>query len=128
MEVGNMFEFATRNKLRFPYKGQVSVEDLWDIPVQGLDSVFKTLNAQVKQAKEESLLEKKSDADQVIEIQIEIIKHIVAVKQAEAVAQLQAKKNAAEKQKLLAILANKKDEELMGKSAADIQAMIDALS
>ena len=25
----NVFEIATRNKYRFPYRGQISVEDMW---------------------------------------------------------------------------------------------------
>lgn len=41
----NMFDVATRNKLRFPYEGQISVEDMWDLSLSALDSVFKTLNS-----------------------------------------------------------------------------------
>lgn len=52
----NMFEIATRTKMRFPFKGMISVEDLWDLSVQNLDKVFKTLNSQRKEAQEESLL------------------------------------------------------------------------
>ena len=44
----NMFEVATREKMRFPFKGMISVEDLWDLSVQNLDKVFKTLNSQRK--------------------------------------------------------------------------------
>ena len=42
----NIFEVATRNKYRFPYRGQISVEDMWDLPVTELDKIFKTLNKQ----------------------------------------------------------------------------------
>ena len=69
----NMFEVATRLKLRFPYRGMISVEDLWDLSVQSLDKVFKALNSQRKQAQEESLLNAKSSEDEVLDTQIEIV-------------------------------------------------------
>ena len=40
----NIFEMATRNKYRFPYKGMISVEDLWDLNQTQLDSIYKALN------------------------------------------------------------------------------------
>ena len=43
MELTNIFEAATRYKYRFPFKGMISVEDLWDLKLQDLDSVFKLM-------------------------------------------------------------------------------------
>lgn len=71
----NMFEIATRNKFRFPFKGVISTEDLWDLSVESLDNVFKTLNSEMKKTKEESLLSTKSKDDEVLELKIEIVKH-----------------------------------------------------
>ena len=45
----SIFEKATRGKMRFQFKGLVSVEDLWDLSVQDLDKIFKSLNSQKKQ-------------------------------------------------------------------------------
>ncbi len=59
----NMFELATRYKFRFPFKGMISVEDLWDLSVENLDTVFKCINAEMKKTKEESLLSTKSKDD-----------------------------------------------------------------
>lgn len=44
MTVENIFEFATRNKVRFSFKGLISVEDLWDLSLTNLDSIYKELN------------------------------------------------------------------------------------
>ena len=55
-----MFETAVRTKMRFPFKGVVSVEDLWDLSVENLDTVYKTLNSELKKATEESLLNTKT--------------------------------------------------------------------
>ena len=30
----NVFEIATRKKYRFPFKGMITVEDLWDLSLQ----------------------------------------------------------------------------------------------
>lgn len=79
----NMFEIATRNKFRFPFKGMISTEDLWELSVENLDNVFKTLNSEMKKTKEESLLSTKSKDDEVLELKIEIVKHFVMVKQEE---------------------------------------------
>ena len=67
MELTNVFERAAMNKYRFPYKGQISVEDLWDLSLPGLDSVFKQLNKLKKANEEESLLEVKSAEDVEVE-------------------------------------------------------------
>ena len=84
MNTDKMFEIAVRSKMRFPYKGQISVEDLWDLDVNALDGVFKTLNGKVKVSQEESLLQTRSKESEELMLQIEIVKHIVSVKLAEA--------------------------------------------
>lgn len=124
----NMFEIATREKYRFPFKGLCSVEDLWDLRLQDLDSIFKTLNAQKKQANEESLLATKSKEDKELETKIDIIKHIVVTKQQEALAKLQEKEIADKKQKLLKLKEQKQDEALGNMSIEEIDKMLESLS
>jgi len=119
-----MFEVATRSKMRFPFRGLVSVEDMWDLSVANLDTVFKSLNSQVKQAKEESLLDTKTKEDEVLDLQIEIVKYIVKVKLEEEAMRLQAKEKKEKKQKLLSILSEKQENELQNKSVDEIQAML----
>ena len=123
----NLFEMATRKKFRFPFKGTISVEDLWDLSVQNLDTVFKALNAEVKQAKEESLLAVKSDKDIILDAKIAIVKHIVNVKQNEAVQRQNEAAMREQKRKLQELIATKQDAELQGKSIEELQAMLSAL-
>ncbi len=122
-----MFEFAVRNKMRFPFKGLVSIEDLWDLPVENLDLVFKTLNSQSKQIKEQSLLDTKSKEDEVLDLQIEIVRYIVQVKLEERNRRLQAKEKKEKKAKLMSVLADKQDQELLNKTPDEIVAMIKEL-
>lgn len=121
----NIFEVAVRNKMRFPFKGLVSVEDLWDLSVENLDSVFKTLNAQLKTVKEESLLNTKTKEDKELDVRIEIVKYIVGIKLTEKEAQMNAKAKREEKQKILELIANKENEALQGKSIEELKAMLE---
>lgn len=122
-----MFEYATRNKVRFPFKGLISVEDLWDLSLTNLDSIYKTLNKQVKQSEEESLLNTKTTVDKELDVQIATVKHIVAVKLAEQEAREKASAKKAQKQKIMAIIASKQDEVLQNSSVEDLQKMLDEL-
>lgn len=119
-----MFEFALKNKVRFPYKGLVSVEDLWDLSIRDLDGIFKTLNAQVKKSQEESLLATKTKEDETLSVQIEIVKHIVKTKLDEAETAKQSKELKEKKQKIMEIIAAKQDESLHNASVEELQAML----
>ena len=122
-----MFEYAVRNKVRFPFKGLISVEDLWDLSLTNLDSIYKTLNKQIKQSEEESLLNTKTTVDKELDVQIAIVKHIVTVKLAEQEAREKASAKKVQKQKIMAIIASKQDEALQNSSVEDLQKMLDEL-
>lgn len=120
-----LFEKASRLKVRFHCNGVLHVEDLWDLDVKVLDEkIFKPLNAQLKQEKEESLLQTKSAADEELEVKIEIVKYIVKEKQAEAAARLHDKELKAKKQKIMEALAANEEKELTSKSPEELRAML----
>jgi hypothetical protein len=119
-----IFEYATRNKVRFLFKGQASVEDLWDLSLNDLDTIYKQLNSQVKQAQEESLLNKKTNENKRLEVKIDIVKYIVKTKLEEAEARNKERENKEQKQKLMEILANKKEESLQNKSVEELEEML----
>jgi len=127
MNEQNIFEVATRNKMRFAFKGLISVEDLWDLDVKSLDSIFQSLNSQLKQVKEESLLDAKTKQDKELEMKIDIIKHIFQVKTDEQNVRLLAKEKREQKQKIMGILATKQDQTLQNKSEEELQKMLEEL-
>ena len=127
MTVENIFEFASRNKVRFPFKGMISVEDLWDLSLTNLDSIYKTLNKQVKQLEEESLLATKSNVDTELEVQIANVKQKASVKLAERETAEKAFAKKAQKQKIMSIIATKQDEALQNSSIDDLKKMLDEL-
>jgi hypothetical protein len=119
-----MFEKAVKGKYRFEStKGVLSTEDLFDLSVKDLDSVFKKLNSQLKQASEESLLVVKSRADEELDTKIEIVKHIVALKLEEQAQQVLAKQNKEQKQYILGLMAEKKNEQLKNLSLEQLEEM-----
>lgn len=124
MEIGKLIEKAVRGKFRFPFKGMVSIEDLYDLSVRDLDNVFKSLNSQIKKAKEESLLDTKTKEDETLETMIEIVKYIVNVKLEEEKARTNARENKAKKQKIMEIMSAKQDEALQNKSLDELQKML----
>jgi len=124
----NIFEVAIRTKMRFQFKGIITVEDLFDLNVRELDLIFKGLNSQLKQVKEESLLNTKTKQDQELDTKIEIVKYIVKVKLEEENSRLLAKEQKEKKQKILEILSDKQDQDLQNKSVDELKAMLDSLN
>ncbi len=129
-EINNKFVDATRRKLRFnTTKGQLSVEELWDLSLQSLDTIAKAVNKQLKASDEESFIpaaSKRKDADS--ELSLDILKYIIGVK----VEERDKEKARAEKHekaaRLRELLAQKRDAELTGKSAEELEKMLQELS
>lgn len=122
-----LFIIATRCKYRFPYKGLITTEDLWDLTPTALDSVFKELNAKLKRTGEESLLQTEDKETAVLKRQIEIIKYILNTKLEEGKKREQAAANAAKRQHIMDILASKEDQALQDMSADDLRKMLTEL-
>lgn len=128
MTNNELFINATRNNYQFPFRGMINVIDLWDLSLTNLDSVFKTLNAEVKESEEESLLNTKSKEDEEISNKIEIVKYIVGVKLDEKKKREDAKKNAEMRQRLLEIKAKRQDAALENMSDEDLDKALAELS
>lgn len=130
-----MFESATRLKVRFETtKGMITVEDLWDIPLTSrttgfsLDDVAKNLNKQVKESGEESFVVKKSTKNETLELKFEIVKYIIKKRLEEKETLNKELIKAIEKEKLLKLLSEKKDENLKSKTVEEIEQMLKELS
>lgn len=120
----NMFEVAVREKYRFPYKGQISVEDLWDLPGTQLDVIYKALNAEKKVSEEDSLISTHSKAEIVLQTKIDIVKYVYAKKLEEAAVRKQKAANAEEKRRIMELIANKEDAALAEKSVDELKKML----
>ena len=121
------FEIAVRNKYRFPFKGNISVEDLWDLSMSDLDKVYKALNTQKKQSEEDSLMVTHNPETTEVQIKIDIVRYIYAEKVAEKEAREKAAENNAKRQRIMQILANKQDAALENMSEEELKAMLSGM-
>lgn len=130
----NIFEYATRNKLRFTsVRGELSVEQLWDVPLRSrddfnLNNVAKAANKALKEVSEESFVETKKTAEHTRrEMTLEVVKYVIDLKlEEEKTAETRAAKKQ-EKEKLLQILAEKQAGKLSELTEKELQKRIAAL-
>ena len=124
--MADLFKLASKNKYRFYYKGYITVEDLWDLPAEELDAIYKNLRSQQKYS-EDSLLsnDEESKEDILTKNKIEIIKTIVNDKIEEVKRNADNEAKRARRQHILEIMANKQDDALKEKSLEELQAMLD---
>ena len=131
----NIFEQATRKGLRFEtIRGPVTVEQLWQMPLQSknlfdLDSVAKAANAKVKSFTEESFVTTTNNnpAKAEAELALDVVKYIINTKIAEAAEAARAAEKQQTRQKILGLMAEKQDEALKGMSMEDLKKQLDAL-
>lgn len=131
MEIGNLFITATKNRYRYtsPH-GVITTEDLWHLNTRDLDVVYKKLKEELKQVDgEDSLLRDESNnaAIEWLNTKIEIVKYIVKEKLDAAKRAEEAKSNAAKRQRIMELIADKEDSALRDKTADELRKMLDDL-
>lgn len=130
-----MYKFAAQNKLRFAsVRGDLTVENLFELPLKradgfDLDTVARTINAELKGMSEESFVELATNnpRKKVLEVSLEIVKDVIATKVAAAAAATNSAKKKELRQKLLAALEAKENEKLTTASAEELRAQLAAL-
>jgi hypothetical protein len=129
----NIFEYATRNKLRFAsIRGELSVEQLWDVPLRSrddfnLNAIAKGVSKVLKETEENFVETTKTVESTRREAAMEIVKFVIDTKLAEETAVKTRAANKQEKEKLLAILADKQAGKLSELSEKELQRRIAAL-
>jgi hypothetical protein len=122
-----LFEQATKAKLRFNHRGVICTEDLWDLSLKSLDTIYKGLRRQAKQEDEDSLLDEKTSENETLNLQIAVVKHIADVKISEKKMREAAAERKAKKEKIMTIIATKQDEALHGMNIEDLQKLLSEL-
>ena len=119
--MSNIYKQALRQNIRFEFKGLRSTEELWNLSVEQLDSIFQILNAQRKTKSEESLLSTQNAETAELDLKLEIIRDIVATLLQEKAEREEAANKAVRKQRILETIARKKDDELGNLSVGELE-------
>jgi hypothetical protein len=127
----NIFESAYRCKLRFnSVKGQLSVEDLWDLPlianVLCLDGMAQQLHG-LQGAQSVSFVTKLTPVNTLDKLRFDIVLHIIKVRMEEAEAARMASDKKDQKRKLMEIISRKEESALEGTGIEDLRKMLEAL-
>jgi len=128
----NLFEYATRNKLRFEsVRGPLSAEQLWDVPLRSsrddfnLNALAKLAARSLREVSEDNFVETENTPEAARhEIILDVIRHVIAVKQEEEKAAKQRADNRRERDKLLQILAEKQEGKLSQLSEDELRERI----
>jgi len=121
----SIFERATRNKIRFSCKkGLLSAEDLFDLSLTSLDTIAKDVNKQIKAEAEESFIEVKSRVSSDLELQLDILKFIIADKLATQEANRKRAETNAKKSQIEDIILRKKSQELEDLPVEELEKML----
>lgn len=118
----NIFEQASRKKLRFEtFAGNLTTEQIWDLNLPALDGVARSINSDLKEVTEESFIPTKPHPKSaILALQLEILKHIIAVKLEEQEAAKVRSENSARRKKIIEALEAKDDEALTKKTKAQL--------
>lgn len=126
-----MFEAASRLKLRFDSKvGQLSVEDLWDLPLTSatkanLDAIAVDLNRQLKGTEESFVSTGTKNA--VLELKFEIVKYIITTRVGENQAKLDERARAERKAQIATLIEQKKTEGLAALTVEQLEELAKTL-
>lgn len=123
----NIFEVASKNKYRYPYKGMITTEDLWDLTPAQLDVVYKALNKDAADVQENSLMCKMSTVDAELLDKIKIVKYIFHAKEIEAENRKNEAAKSAKKQHILELLEKKREDTLLNMSEEELMNMLNEL-
>lgn len=130
----DIFKYAACNALRFPYRGNLTVEDLFKLRMEDLDVLYKTLGGAYSKFLDngyESLIETdntNTEEAQRLKISMDIVKEIFNDKK-DAYDKTQKQLEKRQKmQKIMDIMAQKEDDALMSKSLEELQKELDILS
>lgn len=133
----DLFLRATRQKLRFStVQGNLSVEQLWDLPLKttrqntaDLNTLAVQLDREVRDTGTVSFVDDNATpANSEAKLKFDVVLEIISVKKKDAETAAKAAETRQLKQRLLEIKSKKQDEALEGLSEAELDAKIAALS
>lgn len=111
--MGDLFFNSAKNKYRFPSRrGNLTTEQLFDLSCKDLDEIYGELAARVDETPRKSLLSPRTKADSELEEMAEIVKCVFEYKESVRKRIEKAQETRQNKQRILDILAEKRNDAL----------------
>lgn len=125
----SVIEEGLRKKIRFTYKGNLTIEDLFDLNSNDLVNLERKLYEEVKRFTSDNPFKtsRKTRAQEKIQLKYDIVKYIYDIKVREKKESVENIVKKQEKEKLLEILAKKQEEKLSNLTEEEIQAKLNSL-
>jgi hypothetical protein len=125
----DIYRQASREGLRFQTnKGVLAVEQLWDLSQKDLAECIKlskkNINKDATDDEDLSFLDNKVVSNPTEQLRFDILKDVFVSKQTEAQTNTDIKTKRDYNQRLLMLIADKKEEDLKGKSIEELEAMM----
>jgi len=119
------YKLATRQKLRFQTnKGLLSTEQLWDLSLEELDALAVSLETEHAQSAKRSFLTRTSVKDKIAKLRFDVVLDVLNTKAAEQEKASEEREVREHNKKIIALIAEKQDESLKGKSIKQLEAML----
>lgn len=131
--MSNLFERATRQKLRFEtIAGNISVEDIWSLPLcsgkVNLNDLAKELNKEIKTFEEEDFVNKTSNSkNEDIKLKFDIILYVIKYKTEQAEAKERATLTLEKRRSIQALIEKKESQQLENLSIEELKALAKGL-
>ena len=119
-------------KLRFDTaKGQLTVEDLFDLPLTSesnvsLDGIAIAVSRELQDSQENSFVESKSKGSDILELRLEILKDVIAARIAENEARRDEEAKKTRNDRIMQIIADKQDDALANKTIDELKELLAA--
>lgn len=130
----DIFEQASREALRFETPvGTITTEDLWVLPLASkanranLDDIAVGLHSKLQAVSTVSFVTERKSDDAKNQLKFDIVKHVIDVRLEQNKQATLLAANKEKKQQILAIIAQKQNEQLAGSSLEELTALANAL-
>jgi hypothetical protein len=119
------YKEASKQKLRFnTTKGLLTTEQLWDLSLEDLDALAVSLESEHKESGKKSFLTKSTAKDKTAKLRFDIVLDVLNAKVDEEQALAEAFEIKEHNKKIISLIADKKDDELKGKSVKELEKML----
>lgn len=121
----SIYKQASRLKLRFQTeKGPLSAEQLWDLSIASLDKLAVALEKEYEKSDGKSFVRKSTEKDKVAKLRFDIVLDVLNTKMEEDEAARNASDVKAHNEKILSLIAKKKEAAFEGLSVEELEKQI----